>query len=473
MTTMAARDATMFWLSRRTVNDVFLLYCFAESPATTDELRAFTAARADGIADLRIRAREIAGGLDYPRWEPVEFAPQQFIEHRPAAPAWHTVLTRVGELLGTGLDATEHPWRIHVFRGVRDAPGSTGPSLVAVVQLSHALADGTRAAALARSLFAPEEVVHNHPAGPVDNFTRNPSDPAKNPLRPVDYCAQICGWFTDPRVIGALRFPRQLVRTVRRGRLAHAAQRELLRRGDAGEIPPAATGFDPCALNPAAPVRTFDHRVRMLVLDVGALRVPGHTVTVVALTAISRALATYLAERGQLPRHLGTAVPMALPAPGTARNNYRGLSIDLHIEEPDLRIRADRIAEELAIRRERALNPLLAAQDRVGETVPALFTVRDVERADLDTVPPAVDGNTVVSSVYRGAADLSFAGAPVRFTGGFPALGTVMHLTHGVHGIGETVALSVHSDLAVIADPDRYLELLAESVPAVVAASTG
>ncbi|MFF2086585.1 WS/DGAT domain-containing protein [Nocardia sp. NPDC058176] len=269
-------------------------------------------------------------------------------------------------------------------------------------------------------------------------------------------------------VLGLLRFPQRAAQTIWRGRAAYRAQRELADRTATGEVPAAATGFAPCALNPAVPVA--DHQVRLLVVDATELRIPGRTVTVVALTAISRALAGYLTERGLPPECLGTALPMALPDRGAARNNYRGLSIDLHIDEPDLRLRAALIADDLATRRDRALNPLLAAQDRVGAVVPAVLAVRDVERADLHSVPDALDGNTVVSSVYRGPADLAFAGAPVLFTGGFPALGTVMHLTHGVHGIGEKLTLSVHSDPEVLPDPDRYLELLAESLGAVVAA---
>lgn len=35
-----------------------------------------------------------------------------------------------------------------------------------------------------------------------------------------------------------------------------------------------------------------------------------------------------------------------------------------------------------------------------------------------------------------------------------------MGLTHGVHGIGETIAISVHTAESVIADMDTYLELL-------------
>ncbi|MEU4709194.1 WS/DGAT domain-containing protein [Nocardia salmonicida] len=474
MTTMAARDATMYWLSRRTVNDVFLLYSFAETDTATDELRDFVAARAARIPDLRIRLEQIPGDLGYPRWVPAEFTSQQFIHHRPDGLSWQALLAELGELLGTGVVATEYPWRIHVFRAVHGVPRSAEPVVVVVLQLSHALADGTRAAAIARALFGTvvdDAVVHSTPGAPVDNSAYHPVGPAQTSTPPVDSCGQPCGWIArrvDPRVIGVLRFPGQLAATVWRGRAAYLAQRELADRTAAGEVPAAAAGFAPSALNPASPVA--DHTVRMLVVDVDDLRIPGKTVTVVALTAISSALVDYLAERGERPERLGTALPMALPAPSKARNNYRGLSIDLHIDEPDLCLRANLIADDLATRRERALDPLLSVQDRVGEVVPAVLAVRDVERADLDDVPAMLDGNTVVSSVYRGQDDLAFAGGPVLFTGGFPALGSVMHLTHGVHGIGETITLSVHSDPGVMPDPDRYLRLLAESLDRVVAA---
>ncbi|MGW5436089.1 wax ester/triacylglycerol synthase domain-containing protein [Nocardia asteroides] len=473
MTTMAPRDATMFWLSRRSANDVFLLYCFAETATTTAELRAFLGARSAGIPELRIRVREIPGNLDYPRWEPAEFTSQQFVHHRPAGLRWPALLDRVGDLLGTAVDATESAWRVHVFRQVLDAPAATGPVLVAVLQVSHALADGTRAAALARQLFTASEVIPRGPGAVVDNSTNPPVGPVQTSAQPVDDRRRICARSVGTagvRVLGALSFPQRVVRTAWRGRAAYLAQRELAERTARGEVPAATTGFAPSALNPAERVGVFDHRVRMLVVDAARMRVPGRTVTVVALTAISQALSRYLGERGARPDRLGTALPMALPGASTAHNHYRGLSIDLHIDEPDLARRAALIADDLASRRERALNPLLDSQNRVGDMVPAALAARDVARAELDSVPDALDGNTVVSSVYRGAADLAFAAAPVLFTGGFPALGTVMHLTHGVHGIGETIALSVHFDLAVMPDADRYLELLAEALAAVVAA---
>ena len=80
-----------------------------------------------------------------------------------------------------------------------------------------------------------------------------------------------------------------------------------------------------------------------------------------------------------------------------------------------------------------------------------------------DVRSPTVSGHTVVSSVNRGPADLSFGGRPVVLTAGFPALSPMMGLTHGVHGIGEAVAVSVHADPGVV-DVDDYLERLAQAL---------
>ena len=69
-------------------------------------------------------------------------------------------------------------------------------------------------------------------------------------------------------------------------------------------------------------------------------------------------------------------------------------------------------------------------------------------------------GNTVVSSVNRGAADLHFGGATVVMTAGYPALSPMMGLAHGVHGIGDTVAVSVHAAESAIGDVDEYVARL-------------
>ena len=99
-------------------------------------------------------------------------------------------------------------------------------------------------------------------------------------------------------------------------------------------------------------------------------------------------------------------------------------------------------------------------RSRAFAAVPATLLRWGVNQFDLEERPAQVAGNTVVSSVYRGAADLSFGGAPVVLTAGYPALSPMMGLTHGVHGIGDTIAISVHAAASAVPDIDAYVALL-------------
>ncbi len=146
----------MFWLSTRSHNDLFLLYAFADLGRPARELRALVRDRAAGVPDLRVRVREVPGDLAYPALAPCDFSDEQFVEH-PAPGDWAGLRAAVGGLLGTGVDATVSPWRVHVFRGVTGAPMCRTPgepTTVSVLQISHALVDGRRAAEVARQLFA-------------------------------------------------------------------------------------------------------------------------------------------------------------------------------------------------------------------------------------------------------------------------------------------------------------------------------
>ena len=58
------------------------------------------------------------------------------------------------------------------------------------------------------------------------------------------------------------------------------------------------------------------------------------------------------------------------------------------------------------------------------------------------------------------AKDLHLGGAPVLLTAGFPGLSPMMGVTHGVHGIGETIVISVHAAESAIGDIDAYVERL-------------
>jgi hypothetical protein len=150
---------------------------------------------------------------------------------------------------------------------------------------------------------------------------------------------------------------------------------------------------------------------------------------------------------------------MATPGVRRANNHYGNVGVGLHPHLPADR-RAQAIAADLYGRRRRASHPALAAEAAAFAAIPAPVLRWGVGHFDPDRRSDTVTGNTVVSSVHRGAADLSFAGAPVVLTAGFPALSPMMGLTHGVHGIGDTVAVSVHAAESAIGDVDAYLDRL-------------
>ncbi|MEU1524847.1 wax ester/triacylglycerol synthase domain-containing protein [Nocardia rhamnosiphila] len=443
MIPLAPPDATMYWLSRRTRNDQFLLYCFAESAWENSRLRDAVVQRCAAIPELRVRLRPDPTGLSYPVWVPADPEPDQFVTHRLDRPHWPDLLAVLGRLLGTGVDAARHPWRLHIFRGIRESPAPDPAVTVVVLQISHALVDGRGASRIARALF-----------------TDDPGTAATPGTRPLSRARMAVRAGR-----GALALPPGIARTFRRGLAAGRARTELAELTAAGRVPPAAPGYPPEALN--VPGEVTGHSVRMLVCRAADFRMPGRSVTVVGLTAISFALQRYLRERGAEAAALGAQVPMAIPPRPGVHNNYRSLGVDLAIGEDDPARRAAAINAELAARRERAVHPLLDAQDAVTAVIPPLLLRRDVRNYPIDLVPERITGHTVVSSVDRGPADLRFGAAPVRFTGGFPALGAVMHLTHGIHGMGDTVTLSLHADPAVVPDLDDYAEHLRTALHAV------
>ena len=392
---MAAADAQLLWLSEAMPNDQFLLYAFDGEVDSA------------GIAEVRIRA-EACDELTmrvcddhrwrYPRWVPGDIDPEQFVVHE--ARDWQGCLEALA-----GLDALEvqrMSWRLHVF-----------PPNVVVVQISHALGDGTRSAALAAALLGR--------VGP----TLSVPEPARG--------------FLPWRAVVAAR-----------------AHRRLVADTDAGLVPQPAGTRPPLSINACPQSRPV---LRTLVLDRDRLRHP--TVTIAALVAISEGLGGYLAERGEDIGELGAEIPMAL-VKTNANNNFRNVGIGLYplLNRDD---RAARISAELTDRRRRSQHPAMLASAAAFAAMPAPLLRWGVGKFDPAARASAVTGNTVVSSVNRGEADLSFGGKQVVFTAGYPALSPMMSLTHGVHGIGETVALSVCADAANV-DVDAYLDRLARAL---------
>lgn len=380
---MAPRDAQMYWMSTKIPNDQFLLFCFDSPTADLDTVRSVIAARAARIADLRVRAVDVAGHLDYPYWVPRDESQLPLTVHTLADASWPQCRSAVAALLSSTVDIRESPWHLHLFPGVKGAPQVPGPALVAVLQVSHALADGQRSTAAARCVRRRD----------ADEWLVARGSCARHRA-----CS---GGF--PGEVGTIAAREQ------DGYRAYKRQQELV---SAGALEPEPQGFPLISLN-ARP----DHRreIRMIVRPREELRAAGVSVTVAVMTAIAAALPRYLRDHGQwVPDRLGAEVTVAEPGESAARNNFRNVGVDLCWDEPDLRVRARRIADGIESRRRRAAHPVLVAQRAGGSALPAPMMWAGVSAFDADLMPPTVAGNTVVSSVVRGAADLVLGGAGWR-----------------------------------------------------------
>lgn len=403
---LAAADAQTHWLSAKIASDQLLLYAFGGAPAV-EPVVAQLRRRAAMCHDLQLRIVDDRVTA-YPAWLYAPVRPAQFVVHDGSD--WASCLDAVAALADHALDTAEATWRLHVFAPVAGVPESCGPATVAVLQISHALADGNRAAHLAGWLFG-----------------------RAVPVAPV--------------VVG--RPGSLLLRSVTAAR----THRQLVRDTAAGVLP-AVPPPRPALVTNCAPVGR--RRVRTLLRARAALR--GPTVTVAVLAAISDALAGYLVERGQDVSRLGAEVPVAHSGGRFAHNQFGNVGVGLY-PELEAAERAGRIAADLAAGRARSDHPASVAARRAMAAVPAPLLRWGVRQFDETVRSPVVTGHTVVTSVNRGAADLHFGSAPVLFTAGYPLLSPMMALVHGVHGIGTTVAISVHAAESA-GDIDDYVARL-------------
>lgn len=412
MRRMAAIDAQNWWMSAKLPNDQFLLYGFDGVPDDPGAAVSEILQRARRCADLAMCIRDDCRPT-YPAWVPRAVQSDQFVR-RDDELQWNECLDIVAKLAEDQLDATVATWRLHVFSCVHGVPGARAAAgTVAVLQISHALADGTRASALAAWLFGRSEEI--------------PPVPSQR--------------------IAAARLPWRAV-------AASRTHRELMHDTESGTVPPQAPSR-PVLRSNAEPAG--DRWVRTIVRRRAQL--PGPTVTVGVLAAISSALADHLRQYGDDTAALGAEVPMAKPGVRLAHNHFGNVGIGLY---PELAVpeRITRIEADFADRRRRAAHPAMVASSRAFAATPAPLLRWGVAQFDPTVRAPMVTGNTVVSSVNRGAADLRFGTAPVAVTAGYPSLSPMMGLTHGVHGIGDVVAVSVHAAQTALGDIDAYLARL-------------
>jgi hypothetical protein len=242
---------------------------------------------------------------------------------------------------------------------------------------------------------------------------------------------------------------------------AARAHRRLVRDTRAGLLAPPTPPVPALIINSGSLGRPV---LRTIAVDRTLLA--GHSVTVAALVAVCEALSGYLEAQGEDISSLSAEVPMAtgVQLSPLAHNNFRNVGVALHPESGRVR-RAEQIRGQLDDHRLRSEHPAARASAAAFDAVPAWLLRWGMGRFDPAARSSTVTGHTVVSSINRGPADLSFGGRPVILTAGYPALSPMMALTHGVHGIGTTIAVSVHADATVI-DIDDYVGRLHEALVA-------
>jgi len=413
---LSAVDAQTHWMSAKIPNDQFLLYAFDGVPSDVEQALRVIRERARACSELRLRVQD-RGFLTYPAWVAGEVTADQFVVNDLTDRTWAGCLAAVARLGENQLDAQAMTWRLHVFTPVEGVPGA-GTGAVVVLQATHALGDGIRSSALAGLMLG----------------------------RPGTVSA-----VTAPRPFRGAALPWRAYRAAR-------AHRRLVRDTEAG-LEPAQADSRPALHSNARPegVRSIRTLVRR------RSELPGPTVTIGVLAAVSTALSEHLREVGDDTSMLGAEVPMAKSGVRHANNHFGNVGVGLY---PELAFgeRAARIAEDLDCRRRRASHPAMSAASRAFAAVPAPLLRWGIAQFDPDARSPTVIGNTVVSSVNRRAADLRFGDVPVVLTAGYPGLSPMMGLTHGVHGIGDTVAVSVHAAESAIGDVDVYVDRLASAL---------
>ncbi len=434
-------DARFHWTRKAFPSDQFLLFCFAAPREWPEPQAEWLISRARGIEDLNLVVREVPGGLDYPLLIPRMASERNIAIHRLPGRRWVDCLDAVAELIGDQLRADEAAWRIHLIGPVDDTPAGPGPAVVVVLQIAHVLGDGRRTSLIARDLLS-------HSALPDLELDSSFGVAARS------------------AAAGAARFPMQFAQTLRWGMASYSESRRGVDPGVIGAF--GSPGVPITVLNrPSGPRRLL----RTVLLNRGALTTTGTTVTASVMSAIAQALAEYL-DLG--PGHpLAAELTIGTTPQAGIRNNFRNRGIPLATDVSSLSIRAQMIGTSIAQARAEARDRRSDTAWRAEQATPPALVRIGARSFDVNRIPERMTGVTVVSSVHRGAATLSvdpdgdgsgyLGGGQVLFTAGFPALSPMQGLTHGIHGIGDTVTVSVNTSPDVMPDVDRYVEMLRES----------
>ncbi|MFI8567592.1 wax ester/triacylglycerol synthase domain-containing protein [Rhodococcus sp. NPDC078407] len=422
-------------------------------PPTFEDVVAHVEKRARSIPRLQIRIGDALGSLEYPRWIRDPTPPRDHLVDHDLSHGRHTLNSFLAERACVPVDATTQAWTVHVGRGLTGVDGIRGAATVVIVQVSHALSDGSAGTRIVRALFGRDDVTD------VVTF---PDDPVVSRPRPV----------RDAVAATALlpyRWARSQLRMVR-------AQRTYLDAVRSGELVAPAPIATTCINADPDGTRV----VHVLQFPRSQWTGGSTTVTVTALTAVGAALNSYLTACGEGDdTRIRAAVPMAI---GTstdwpAINRTVPAAVDLHLELTDASERATAVAHALTLQRARVDDPRHIDATRSAELYPAAlllgFGRRARRVAPRTGRPERVTGHTVVTSVNRTGLDLELGSSRARVCAGVASLGPGCSITHAVYGYGDVVTVCVTACPTTIPDHARYADILRSAVDETCAALHG
>ncbi|MDI9918872.1 wax ester/triacylglycerol synthase domain-containing protein [Rhodococcus sp. IEGM 1379] len=398
---------------------IFLFDSGTSIPLGKSELLDFLGDRASKIPELRWTVTTVPGGLNFPHWvdsEPFDIA--DHVDDSTEITSWEGIFEYFSEIAAQIVDPYECLWRLHVVRGIRDAPGMQGEATAVILKASHALGDGRTYNAIVQALFS---------STPLPEFV--PELTAPNP------------WWLA--VKGLLGTPRQYVRAIR-------ALPET-RKHDA---PNSGGGTVTFSGKRSAAAITLDLRQ---IRDFKGFW-PGVTVTSVAQTIISFSLEERFGDKS--PRSMQVMSGAPADADVRGQNHMGCYHIDLAMDKEDP---ADRIVAitENNVKGKAGFPDAFRAVRALQYELPAIAV-----KPKLSAEPKL---GTVASSVNRGPATMTLGDSRIVLTASFPYVSPRSPFNHGIYSVGDVLTISVMSGTPDAGDIREYAAILEKNAARVMA----
>ena len=374
----------------------------ASARYSLEQTRRLVAARLVALPPLRWRAVRVPLDLHHPVWvDDPELDLERHVKRLAIpAPGGHRELCEViSEITSHPLDPDRPLWELWMLEGYR------GDRVVAVLKMSHALADGVASRRLIEGLYAEESVdsVSALPAPPCGERL-----PSKWTLLRDGLRDRLCDPFVYlPSLLRALRkLPRRA--------------REARRRGGVGGLRATVFGSPSTPLGgPLSSRRTFEFATLPLDEAKAIRRALGCTINDLVMGLAAGATRRYLRSRGALP-----GLPTLAIMPVSIRDDderdawgnritMRLMDFPTHIEDPVERLRAAaRIAAEA--KRDVAVHRGTNLEDWLRWLPPSVPKLLSRMARLVVRVRPELPGGVCVSNVRGPESLLHTIGGPVE-----------------------------------------------------------